>query len=99
MASVSLLSRSICFVARYFVVFLSQQIDDDVTNNERRRWRYCTVKDSNVTVTTDTHEAARIYNFFLYNIRASLSSGGKTSREVAKRPGIETSKGAKHQGG
>jgi len=29
----------------------------------------------------------------------SLSSGGETSREVAKRPGIETSKGAKRPGG
>jgi len=28
-----------------------------------------------------------------------LSSGGETSREVAKRPGIETSKGAKRPGG
>jgi len=32
-------------------------------------------------------------------LRTSLTSGGETSRETAKRPGIETSQGAKHRGG
>jgi len=32
------------------------------------------------------------------NVRTTLLSGGETSRDVAKRPSIETSKGAKRPG-